>query len=228
MMLAAFACAAPAQSVQDAKALGCFADNRDGDPQGVRGRDLDGAAFRDPSMTVARCLDLCRAQGFRYAGLQDGSACFCGNGYGRYGSGGAVCETACAGDPALTCGGEWANSVWDLQQGAPAPSTGPTAGQAPWLGLQIQNVPDDIAASSGLGAPLGALVAGVTAGGPADRAGLRQGDIVLRFNGTRIANARALVPEIARTRTGDAVEIKIFRDGARQVVTATIGARNAP
>ena len=94
--------------------IGCFAENRDADPIGTTVRDLDGAAFKDPSMTRELCLSLCSEQGFRYAGLQDGSWCFCGDRHGRYGQSGANCAVKCGGDPDQYCGGKQSNSIWDL------------------------------------------------------------------------------------------------------------------
>ena len=97
-----------------ARELGCFPDNREADPIGIRGRDLDGATFKDPSMTPNKCLSLCAEQDFKFAGLQYGSWCFCGSSYGRYPTGGASCTTKCAGDQTQFCGGEWANNVWEI------------------------------------------------------------------------------------------------------------------
>lgn len=115
--------------------VGCFPDNRKADPLGTRGRDLDGAAFKDPSMTVKQCLSLCSGQGFKYAGLQSGAWCFCGNSYGRHKAASASCTTKCAGDQKLICGGEWTNSIWELLESRAttppvtplAPSQGQTA-----------------------------------------------------------------------------------------------------
>jgi len=94
--------------------VGCFPDNPNADPTGTRGRDLDGAVFKDSAMTVSKCLQFCSIQGFKYAGLQNGSWCFCGNRYGRHKAGSASCTTKCAGNRELICGGKMANSVWQL------------------------------------------------------------------------------------------------------------------
>ena len=53
-------------------------------------------------------------RGYRYAATQAGYQCFCGNSYGKYGKAGN-CNYSCSGDPAKTCGGSWANSVFDLR-----------------------------------------------------------------------------------------------------------------
>jgi hypothetical protein len=115
MLLATALVALPSRAEDPApRAVGCFPENPDADPLGIGGRDLDGAAFKDASMTRDRCLSLCAEQGFRFAGLQDGSWCFCGDSYGRYGAESESCTTECAGDPDQVCGGSLANSIWEL------------------------------------------------------------------------------------------------------------------
>src|SRR5262249_54141368 len=61
-----------------------------------------------------------------------------------------------------------------------------------WLGVAIQEVTPELAQSFGLQAPTGALVADVTAGGPAERAGVERGDIITGFNDTAITDSREL------------------------------------
>src|SRR6185312_4632305 len=66
-----------------------------------------------------------------------------------------------------------------------------------WLGVKIQNVDEDTAASLGLNEPKGALVSEVTAGGPAAAAGLQNGDAILSVNGNKVADSRDLARQIA-------------------------------
>jgi serine protease Do len=96
-----------------------------------------------------------------------------------------------------------------------------------WLGVQVQVVTPEIANSMGLDKAEGVLVAAVTPGSPAARAGLRRGDVVLSFNGTRIAEARDLSIAVADTAADRTVDVKIWRDGQVQVLDATIGAQGA-
>lgn len=92
--------------------IGCFSDR--GDPYGLKGRDLHGAAlFNDSKMTPDRCMAYCKEKGFRYAAVQYGSQCFCGNSYGRYGKS-KSCNMHCSGDRNQICGGVWANSVYSV------------------------------------------------------------------------------------------------------------------
>lgn len=93
-----------------AQYIGCFRD--------AWSRALDGASWQDGAMTIERCIAFCAQRGFRYAGTQYASQCFCGNSYDRYGTDGATCDVRCAGNSAQICGGSWANSVYAL--GAPA------------------------------------------------------------------------------------------------------------
>jgi hypothetical protein len=92
--------------------LGCFRDQQANWWTGAntQGRDLNGLMTNDAGMTSARCISVCRSQGFTYAGTQYATYCFCGNAYGR--SGAATCDTPCAGNHEEMCGGGWANSVY--------------------------------------------------------------------------------------------------------------------
>jgi len=91
--------------------LGCYRDQ--GEPTGTNGRDLNGFVVNDGNMSTAFCTSTCQGKGFRYAATQYGSWCFCGNSYGRSGQA-DNCNMKCAGNPAETCGGSWANSVYQL------------------------------------------------------------------------------------------------------------------
>ena len=85
-----------------------------------------------------------------------------------------------------------------------------------WLGVAIQPVTEDIAASFGLQKAKGALISDVMAGSPAEKAGLRQGDILLTFDGKEIKDARQLQLVVAETPVGKSVVAEIFRDGKLQ------------
>ena len=96
-----------------ARYLGCFKDQQKNWLAGAntQGRDLKGFTTKDTGMTSARCIAVCRNQGFTYAGTQYSTQCFCGNAYGRSGAANN-CDMACGGNPAEMCGGYWANSVY--------------------------------------------------------------------------------------------------------------------
>jgi len=92
-----------------------------------------------------------------------------------------------------------------------------------WLGVRIQTVTPEIAESLGLDDAAGALVASVTAGGPAKEAGLRAGDVILRFNDRPIKDMRQLPRLVAETSVGSLVPVTVWRDGDRQVIDVALG-----
>ncbi len=93
-----------------------------------------------------------------------------------------------------------------------------------WLGVNIQQVTDEIAESLGLrGGARGALVANAQEGGPAARAGIRSGDVVLRFNNTDVREMRNLPRIVADTRVGTSVPVVVWRDGKEETLQVTLG-----
>jgi Do/DeqQ family serine protease len=92
-----------------------------------------------------------------------------------------------------------------------------------WLGVSIQPVTEEIAKSFGLTRPQGALVSDIMAGSPAERAGLKQGDIIIRFAGKEIRDSRQLQLVVADTPVGEKVEVEIFREGSKQKLFVTVG-----
>jgi Do/DeqQ family serine protease len=91
------------------------------------------------------------------------------------------------------------------------------------LGVNIQNVTADLAASLGLGQARGAIVSGVQAGGPADRAGLRRGDVIVAFNGTPVNDNNNLRNAVARTQPGSTATLTVSRDSREQPLRVTLG-----
>lgn len=99
-----------------------------------------------------------------------------------------------------------------------------------WLGVQIQNVTPEIARSLGLANPAGALIADVIEGGPAAKAGFRQGDVILSVNGHDIGKARDLSIMVAEAPVGKPADVELWRDGHRTRLTPVIAEmpRNLP
>jgi Do/DeqQ family serine protease len=83
----------------------------------------------------------------------------------------------------------------------------------PWLGIYQQAVTPELALSFGLKRPQGALVAGVLEGSPAARAGLVQGDIILRFDGRKLRDNDELRLAVHRAPVGRTAKLRILRDG---------------
>ncbi|MCA3562060.1 MAG: DegQ family serine endoprotease [Aestuariivirga sp.] len=92
-----------------------------------------------------------------------------------------------------------------------------------WLGVKIQAVTDEIAESLALGNTQGALVADITAGGPAEKAGLQPGDIIVEFNGRPVTAMRDLPKIVAETPIGEKAPLKVLRKGKEVALTAEVG-----
>lgn len=91
-----------------------------------------------------------------------------------------------------------------------------------WLGVRLANLTRAAADRAGYDGAAGAVVTRITANGPAAAAGLRPGDIVVRFNDRDIADSRALTRMVGEAQVGTTVTIDLIRDGRRMQVTATI------
>ena len=91
-----------------------------------------------------------------------------------------------------------------------------------WLGVSIQPVTPELAKSFGLGNEKGALVSEVLPDSPAEKGGLRSGDIILDFDGTRIQEANELPRLVAATPVGRRVPIRIVREGKEEEVAVVI------
>ncbi len=93
-----------------------------------------------------------------------------------------------------------------------------------WLGVMIQDVTRDLAESFGMPQPRGALVARVLPDGPAARAGLQAGDVILRFNGEDIVYSSDLPPRVGRTPVGRTVKVDVLRAGKPRALRLTVAA----
>ncbi len=93
-----------------------------------------------------------------------------------------------------------------------------------WLGVQIQPVTEELAEGLGLDKAKGAIVSNLTEDSPALKAGLKQGDTILKANGEDIDDARDLARTIAKVKPGAAIAVDIYRDGKPQTIQVTIGA----
>jgi serine protease Do len=91
-----------------------------------------------------------------------------------------------------------------------------------WLGVRIQQVTADIAESLGLHEPDGALVAGVNHDGPADKAHIQNGDIILTFNGQPLHEMRTLPRVVAETPIDKQVPVDLWRGGKRMTVQVVV------
>ena len=91
-----------------------------------------------------------------------------------------------------------------------------------WLGVKIQQVTPDIAESLGMKEATGAMVAGVNDGGPADKAQIHNGDIILKFNNQDVKDMHALPRIVADSEVGQSVPVVLWRDGKEITLQATL------
>jgi serine protease Do len=92
-----------------------------------------------------------------------------------------------------------------------------------WLGVRIQTVTDDIAESVGLDRPRGALIAGVVERGPAERARLQRGDVVLRFDGREVADMGRLPIIVGETEVDREVPVVVWRERREVTLPVKVG-----
>ena len=91
-----------------------------------------------------------------------------------------------------------------------------------YLGVEIQNVTPALAPEFNLKNAEGALVSQVVPKGPADKAGLKDGDVIVKFNGEKITSSRNLQLEVAGIKPGSKVPVEIMRDGNEKTLDVTI------
>ena len=91
-----------------------------------------------------------------------------------------------------------------------------------WIGVSIQPVTKDLADSFGLPAERGALVSEVTPESPAEKGGMKSGDIIVTFDGKAIKEMNDLPRLVAATATGKSVAVKVIRDGKEESLTLVI------
>jgi serine protease Do len=96
-----------------------------------------------------------------------------------------------------------------------------------YLGVAIQPLSTDIAAGLGLPKDRGEIVATVEPNGPAAKAGIKQGDVIVRINNSDVTYDNTLSYVVANTPIGSTVPIELIRDGQRKTINATIAQRPA-
>ncbi|HEU5017760.1 MAG TPA: Do family serine endopeptidase, partial [Pseudolabrys sp.] len=103
---------------------------------------------------------------------------------------------------------------------------GSHAVRRPWLGADLQTVTPEIADSMGLNRPVGALVASVTRGSPAEQAGLQPGDLIRSIDGQSVEDVKAFNYRFATKPLGETAQLGVLRKG--HMVTASVPLRTAP
>jgi serine protease Do len=91
------------------------------------------------------------------------------------------------------------------------------------IGVAIQEVSQSLAQSFGLDRPRGALVAGVEKGSPAEKAGIKSGDVLLAINGRTIERSAELPPLVAAVKPGTKASFEVWRDGKSRTLDVSVG-----
>jgi serine protease Do len=97
-----------------------------------------------------------------------------------------------------------------------------------WLGVTVQPVTPDLARSFGLDKERGALVGDVVAQGPAEKAGIKRGDVIVSYDGKKIDESVTLPALVASTPVGKTVPMEVMRDGKMTTVNVAVGKLNDP
>jgi serine protease DegQ len=97
-----------------------------------------------------------------------------------------------------------------------------------WIGIESQDITPELADSFGLGRSSGAIIAGVVRNGPADRAGVRPGDILLAVEGKIVKNTGDMLNLIAQLAPGAKAKLKLMRQNRESTVDVTVGKRPRP
>ncbi len=95
-----------------------------------------------------------------------------------------------------------------------------------WIGVSVQNISPDMVQSFGLKNSEGALIGDVVAGGPAEAAGIKRGDVITEFNGKSVKNMSDLSRAVADTQVGKTAGAKIMRAGKEMDIQITVSEMN--
>ena len=102
-----------------------------------------------------------------------------------------------------------------------------SSGSGGYLGVEIRDVDEERASDLGMPRPYGAFVSDVVAEGPADEAGLNNGDVIVRWNGARLESVAQLQRLAGETPPGREVQLTVLRDGAERELSVELGSRRS-
>lgn len=130
--------------------------------------------------------------------------------------------------------GRWMPALWGASGLAVALALGLAAGsfaqaaKQGYLGVNLQDLDDELRSSYGLSERDGVLVTGVTGDGPAGKAGVRRGDIILRIGGTTATSASDVTEKVRSMSPGETAVMTLWRDNREVTVRARLGERPVP
>ena len=99
----------------------------------------------------------------------------------------------------------------------------PAAAESGFTGMQIQGMSQQTASALGLKSTDGVLVRDVALGGPADKAGIKRGDLILNYGGQRIDSFKKMMAVAGITKPGQEVKVSILREGKPVTLTMKLG-----
>jgi serine protease Do len=94
-----------------------------------------------------------------------------------------------------------------------------------WLGISIQDLTPDLARSLGLSSNKGAVVADVITGSPADKAGIKKGDVIVAYQGEQVPDASTLRNDVSLSAVGKDVKLTVWRSGKNIDLTVTVASQ---
>src|SRR5260370_40991642 len=97
-----------------------------------------------------------------------------------------------------------------------------------WIGVEVQEITPPIAESFKLGSTRGALIAGVLRGGPADKAGVKPGDVLVEIEGKPVSDPSAMLNLVAALAPGAPAKVKLMRHGRDIDTSVTVCRRPTP
>jgi len=94
-----------------------------------------------------------------------------------------------------------------------------------WIGVEVQDITPELAESFKLGETRGVLIAGVVRGGPAERAGVKPGDVLVEVQGRAVPDSFEMLNTVASTKPGEIAKLIVVRGGERVSIDLTVGRR---
>jgi serine protease DegQ len=97
-----------------------------------------------------------------------------------------------------------------------------------WIGVEVQDLTPELAESLKLAAANGTLIASVLSRGPADRAGLQRGDVLVAIDGKPVTDSSSMLNLVAALRPGNKAEVTVLREGRSRQLDVVVAKRPTP